>query len=114
MSTQSNIRHRSRLRRDPSGHLRLRLQPRHLRILLLLYHIRYATAEILAILYEAGDGAGSKRLRNDLGNLYHAGFAERWYHSSQLPGLGSTQYVYAITSRGARAILPQARYAHES
>ncbi len=104
----TNASRRRRLRRVPPT--RFRLQPRHTRILILLYHIRYATAEILALLYAAGSGAGSKRVRNDLGDLYHAGYAERWYYPSHVSGFGSEQYVYAITTRGARAVLPPRLY----
>ncbi len=109
---QTQSHRRCRLRRAPSGQFQLR--PRHHRILALLYHIRYATAEILGLLYEAGTGAGSKRVRNDLGDLYHAGYAERWYYPSHFSGFGSEQYIYAIAPRGARAILPSELYTRES
>lgn len=114
MLTPSKPRRRCRLRRASSASRFFQIQPRHLRILLLLYHIRYATAEILAILYEAGGSTGSKRVRNDLGDLYHAGYAARWHYPSRSAGFGSEQYVYAITPRGARAILPNTLYARES
>lgn len=114
MRNPYNSNRRSRLHRDPTGSPHFRLQPRHHRILLLLYHIRYATAELLAILYESGAGAGGKRVRNDLGDLYHAGYAERWYYPSRFSGFGSEQYVYTITPRGARFVLPAALYTRES
>ncbi len=96
---------RSPLARDSRGLEDPHLKPSHRLILELLYHYRYATAEILGIAYEAERGRGQKKVRNELSTLFHSGLVERTFFPTGPAGHGSEQYVYTLTTHGARALL---------
>ena len=99
------------LARDARGLERLRLKPSHRLILSLLFRYRYATTEILALAYEAERGRGQKKVRNELGTLFHAGFVERTFFPTRPAGYGSDQYVYTLTTHGARTLLDPESFA---
>ncbi len=108
------IKHKERVlprtHRSPEGLGEFRLLPSHRNILRLLFHFRYGTTELIGRAYEALRGRGQSLVRHELGRLYHAGYAERFYHSERPPGVGSSQYVYTLTPKGAREVLDSEDY----
>jgi len=75
-----------------------------LAILRLLYRYRYLTSELLGMLYEDERDRGASQVRHHLTELWRYGYVERFFRPAER---GSTQYVYVITGKGARAVFPE-------
>jgi len=85
----------------------LNLLPSHHTILEILTDYRYLTPRLLSIPYgtrNGRDGRGLKYIQNQLGDLYHHGYVQRFYRSQRPSGYGSDQMVYVATHKGARAV----------
>ena len=71
----------------------LNLLPSHRRILELLVEYRYLTPRLLSVPYgklDGRDGRGLKYIQNQLGELYHHGYLERFYRSQRPTGYGDS------------------------
>ncbi len=73
------------------------------RILEELLEYRYLTSELLVMLYEARRGRGGSHVRHQLTRLWHHGYVERF---SRRADAGSSQYVYTLSVKGARVVVP--------
>lgn len=73
------------------------------RILEQLLEYRYLTSELLSMLYEARRGRGGSHVRHELTRLWRHGYVERF---SRRADAGSSQYVYTVSVKGARVVVP--------
>jgi hypothetical protein len=81
------------------------------RVLELLAHYRYLSADLVAHAYSAKHGRGEKHARNLLGGLFHNGFVRRYYHATRPAGDGGDSYVYSLGPSGARLVLADDEWA---
>jgi hypothetical protein len=83
-----------------------------LQILEILYEYRYLTADMLALIYDAANQGGFYTVRSLVTKLWRAGFIER--HFRPAPEYGSSQFVYTLTIKGARTVIPSKDWPSEA
>lgn len=83
------------------------------RVLELLAHYRYLSADLVGRAYSAGNGRGEKHARNLLGGLFHNGLVRRYYHATRPAGEGGDPYVYSLGPDGARVVLAHKEWVAE-